>query len=72
MLTLVIKDNSAEPFFEDEIFIISSTFIISFFGVQLGKAFGIALKDKAQVTGGLILIFLGIKILVEHLGLLTI
>lgn len=49
-----------------------TTFIISFFGVQIGKAFGLALKDKAQVTGGLILIFLGIKILVEHLGLLTI
>ena len=49
-----------------------TTFVISFFGVRIGRAFGIALKDKAQVAGGLILIFLGLKILVEHLGLLTI
>lgn len=48
-----------------------TTFVISFFGVRIGRAFGIALKDKAQVTGGLILIFLGLKILVEHLGLLA-
>lgn len=48
-----------------------TTFIISFAGVQIGKFFGIALKDKAQVAGGIILILLGTKILVEHLGLLT-
>ena len=48
-----------------------TTFVISFFGVRIGRTFGIALKDKAQVTGGLILIFLGLKILVEHLGLLA-
>ena len=48
-----------------------TTFVISFFGVRIGRAFGIALKDKAQVAGGLILIFLGLKILVEHLGLLA-
>lgn len=48
-----------------------TTFIISFAGVQIRKFFGIALKDKAQVAGGVILILLGTKILVEHLGLLT-
>lgn len=48
-----------------------TTFIISFAGVQIGKFFVIALKDKAQVAGGVILILLGTKILVEHLGLLT-
>lgn len=48
-----------------------TTFGISFFGVYVGKFFGIALKDKAQVAGGLILILLGIKILVEHLGILA-
>ena len=47
-----------------------TTFIISLAGVYIGKIFGIALKDKAQIAGGLILIFLGTKILVEHLGLL--
>lgn len=46
-----------------------TTFGISFFGVQVGKFFGLALKDKAQVTGGVILIFLGTKILLEHLGI---
>lgn len=48
-----------------------TTFVISFLGVRIGRAFGIALKDKAQVAGGLILIFLGLKILLEHLGLLV-
>lgn len=48
-----------------------TTFAISFVGVQIGKFFGIALKDKAQITGGIILILLGVKILVEHLGLLS-
>ena len=48
-----------------------TTFVLSFAGVQIGKFFGIALKDKAQVAGGIILILLGTKILVEHLGLLT-
>ena len=49
-----------------------TTFVISFFGVRIGKVFGVTLKDKAEITGGLILILLGIKILVEHLGLLSI
>lgn len=48
-----------------------TTFGISFFGVQIGKFFGIALKDKAQVTGGVILIALGTKILLEHLGIIV-
>lgn len=47
-----------------------TTFAISFVGVQIGKFFGIALKDKAQITGGIILILLGVKILAQHLGLL--
>lgn len=49
-----------------------TTFVISFFGVRIGKVFGVTLKDKAEITGGLILILLGVKILVEHLGLLSI
>ena len=48
-----------------------TTFAISFVGVQIGKFFGIALKDKAQITGGIILILLGVKILAQHLGLLS-
>jgi len=55
------------------VFIIGiTTFLISFIGVRVGRVFGVALKDKAEIVGGLILIFLGTKILVEHLGLLAI
>lgn len=48
-----------------------TTFGTSFFGFQVGKFFGLALKDKVQVTGGVILIALGTKILLEHLGILV-
>jgi len=43
------------------------TFAISTAGVYIGKVFGGLLKDKAQIFGGAILIFIGAKILVEHL-----
>lgn len=46
------------------------TFIISIIGVYVGNFFGNKYKNKAELAGGLILIFIGIKILVEHLGLL--
>ena len=55
------------------VFIIGiTTFLISCLGVRWGRVFGVALNDKAEIVGGLILIFLGTKILVEHLGLLAI
>lgn len=44
-----------------------STFIISTAGVYIGRLFGGMLKDKAQIFGGLILIGIGAKILIEHL-----
>ncbi len=43
------------------------TFAISTAGVYIGKLFGGLLKEKAQIFGGAILIFIGAKILVEHL-----
>lgn len=46
------------------------TFFISLVGVKIGKDFGIKFKDKAQIAGGIVLIFLGAKILFEHLGFL--
>ena len=46
------------------------TFIISFAGVQLGNVFGARYKNKAEIVGGIILILLGLKILLEHLGFL--
>lgn len=43
------------------------TFIISFVGVYLGKKFGALLSNKAEIIGGLVLIGIGTKILIEHL-----
>ncbi|MCX6113539.1 MAG: manganese efflux pump MntP family protein [Proteobacteria bacterium] len=42
------------------------TFIFSFIGVEIGNRLGCHAKSKAEVLGGLILIILGIKILLEH------
>ena len=49
-------------------FIGSVTFIISFAGVKIGNVFGARYKNKAEIVGGGILILLGLKILLEHLG----
>ncbi len=43
------------------------TFVISAVGVKLGAVFGYKYEKKAQLTGGIILILLGFKILFEHL-----
>ena len=47
-----------------------TTFGFSFVGVKVGNLFGIKYKSKAEFIGGLILIMLGIKILLEHFGVL--
>ncbi len=44
-----------------------TTFAFSAAGVKIGNVFGIRFKSKAELAGGVILILLGIKILVEHL-----
>lgn len=46
------------------------TFIISFARVKIGNVFGARYKNKAEIVGGVILILLGLKILLEHLGFL--
>ncbi len=43
------------------------TFLVSFFGVYLGEKFGHLFEKKAKLAGGIILIFIGIRILIEHL-----
>ena len=43
---------------------------LSMAGVKIGSIFGSRFEKKAQLAGGVILILLGIKILLEHLGLL--
>ncbi len=45
-----------------------TTFVLSAVGVKTGSIFGSKFEKKAQLAGGIILIGLGIKILVEHLG----
>ncbi len=44
-----------------------TTFILSFTGVKIGNKFGTKYKNKAEFLGGIILILMGIKILLEHL-----
>ena len=44
-----------------------TTFLFSFFGVKIGNVFGSRYSKTAEMVGGVILILLGIKILVEHL-----
>lgn len=48
-----------------------TTFLFSFVGVKIGSVFGTRFKSKAEFAGGLILILIGIKILLEHLGVLN-
>ena len=47
------------------------TFFISLIGVKIGNKFGNKYQNKAEFTGGLILILIGLKILLEHLGILV-
>lgn len=43
------------------------TFGLSFLGVSVGKRFGDKIQNSAEIFGGVILIFIGLKILLEHL-----
>lgn len=46
------------------------TFACSAFGLWLGNRFGEKYRAKAELVGGIILIIMGVKILLEHLGIL--
>ena len=48
-----------------------TTFCLSLVGVGVGNFFGSRYKKRAELTGGIILILLGVKILLEHLGILA-
>ena len=52
-------------------FIGMCTCIFSAVGVKIGNIFGSRFEKKAQVAGGVILILLGLKILLEHLGVIV-
>lgn len=45
------------------------TFVISLLGVKIGNKFGDKFQNKAELFGGIILILIGLKILLEHLGI---
>ena len=47
------------------------TFILSAVGVKAGSVFGVKYKSKAELAGGIILILIGTKILLEHLGIIA-
>lgn len=51
-------------------FIGVTTFICSVAGSRIGNIFGTRYKSRAELAGGVILIFMGCKILLEHLGIL--
>ena len=46
-----------------------TTFLISAAGVYIGHVFGLKYRAKAEIAGGVILIGIGMKILLEHLGI---
>ena len=46
------------------------SFVISLLGVNIGNKFGDKFQNKAELSGGIILILIGLKILLEHLGII--
>ena len=47
------------------------TFLISAAGVKIGNVFGARWKSRAELAGGVVLVLIGLKILLEHLGVLA-
>jgi putative Mn2+ efflux pump MntP len=43
------------------------SFLLSFAGIYMGKSFGHFFENKIEIAGGLILIAIGVKILIEHM-----
>lgn len=52
-------------------FIGATTFVLSMVGVKVGNVFGSRYRSKAELAGGIILILIGLKIILEHLGVLN-
>ena len=48
-----------------------TTFLLSGIGVFIGNRFGSRFEKKAEIAGGVILILIGLKILLEHLGVIN-
>lgn len=49
----------------------AATFLLSALGLKVGNVFGLRYKARAELAGGVILILMGLKILLEHLGILV-
>lgn len=47
------------------------TFAISFAGVAIGKLIGGRFKNKAELIGGIVLVLIGVKILLQHMGVIN-
>lgn len=56
------------PIVESASIIGAVTFVISIIGVYIGNFFGNRYKKRAELTGGIILVLIGVKILCEHMG----
>ena len=50
------------------VIIMITTFVFSAFGVRIGNVFGARYKSGAEAAGGFVLLFIGLKILLEHFG----
>lgn len=59
------------PIVEAMVIIGCTTFVMSVLGVYAGNLFGSKYEKRAEVVGGIILLLIGLKILLEHLGILT-
>jgi Predicted membrane protein len=47
------------------------TLILSMLGVKIGNIFGVKFKSKAELVGGVMLVLMGLKILLEHMGIIS-
>ena len=47
------------------------TFILSAVGVKVGNIFGSKYRMAAELIGGIVLVLMGVKILLEHLGIIS-
>ena len=61
----------AVPILSSVCFIGVVTFCLSLVGVKAGNVFGCKYKSKAEFVGGLVLILIGLKILLEHMGVIN-
>lgn len=52
-------------------FIGAITFVLSAVGLKVGNIFGVRYKSRAEIAGGVILVLMGLKILLEHLGVIS-